>query len=66
VTVQEVIRVMKQNNAKAFSLLKALVDSGPKLWNGSTCPDEGLRHGLFMPEEAIPLTKKSWLNVLRA
>lgn len=64
VTVDEVIRVMKGNNAKAFSLLKGLVREGPALWEGSLAPEGGLRTGLFMPRERIPTDKKAWLEVL--
>lgn len=65
VTVQEVIKVMKNNNLKGFEVLKNLVSMKENLWKDSVCPDSGLRTGLFMPEEAIPATKRSWLSVLR-
>lgn len=65
VTVQEVIKVMKQNNLKAFEILRKLVTLKSKLWEGSTCIDSGLRTGLFMPEKLIPLDKKNWLSILR-
>lgn len=64
VTVEEVIRVMKGNNAKAFSLLRALLREGSALWDGSLAPDGGLRTGLFMPREKVPADKKAWLEVL--
>lgn len=66
VTVQEVMRVMKGNNGKAFTLLKELVGLKSKLWEGSSCIEGGLRTGLFMPEELIPEDKKNWLKVLRS
>jgi 5'-methylthioadenosine phosphorylase len=65
VTVQEVIKVMKNNNLKGFEVLKNLVSMKENLWKDSVCSDSGLRTGLFMPEEAIPATKRSWLSVLR-
>ncbi len=65
VTVQEVIKVMKQNNVKAFEILKKIVTLKNKLWEGSMCIDSGLRTGLFMPEDLIPLDKKNWLSILR-
>lgn len=64
VTVEEVIRVMKGNNAKAFSLLKCLLKAGDSLYEGSSAVEGGLRTGLFMPKEAIPAAKKPWLDVL--
>lgn len=65
VTVQEVIRVMKNNNTKAFLILKEMLQLGSELWLNSLAPEGGLRTGLFMPEEAIPQDKKAWLGVLR-
>ncbi len=63
VTVDEVIRVMKQNNAKAFSVLKLLLKA-KAINEGSLAYEGGLRTGLFMPKEAIPADKKSWVEVL--
>lgn len=64
VTVQEVIRVMRLNNNKAFNLLKEILRAGPALWNGSQAPESGLRTSLFMPLEAVPVDKRKWLEVL--
>lgn len=63
VTVQEVIRLMKLNNTKAFSLLRAILNAGP-IWQGSLAPEGGLRNSLFMPLEMVPADKKQWLEVL--
>lgn len=63
VTVDEVIRVMRSNNSKAFSLLKLLLHE-KNLAQGSSAYDGGLRTGLFMPKEAIPADKKAWVEVL--
>jgi 5'-methylthioadenosine phosphorylase len=63
VTVDEVIRVMKGNNGKAFKMLKHLLRSG-LFYLGSAAYDGGLRTGLFMPKEAIPSDKKSWVDLL--
>lgn len=64
VTIDEVIRLMKQNNSKAFGLLKDFLKAGPSLWEGSLAPDGGLRTSLFMPKEAIPADKKQWVEFL--
>jgi 5'-methylthioadenosine phosphorylase len=64
VTVEEVIRVMKGNNAKAFSLLKAFLKSEDSLFEGSAAVEGGLRTGLFMPKEAIPDSKRPWVDIL--
>lgn len=63
VTVDEVIRVMKGNNAKAFQMLKHLLRSGA-FYLGSAAFEGGLRTGLFMPKEAIPSDKKAWVELL--
>lgn len=64
VTVDEVIKVMRGNNAKAFALLKSLLSAEASLYQGSLAYEGGLRTGLFMPKEAIPADKKSWVDVL--
>ena len=64
VTIDEVARVMKSNNAKAFALLLDLIKQGANLWEGSSALNGGLRTGLFMPIEAIPETSKKWVEVL--
>ena len=63
VTVAEVLKVMKLNNQKAFSVLKDLLKI-KNLSEGSAAYDGGLRSGLFMPPEAIPADKKHWVDVL--
>ena len=63
VTVEEVIKVMKNNNAKAFNVLKAVLKAGD-MAQGSYAYDGGLKTGLFMPKEAIPKDKLAWVNVL--
>ncbi len=63
VTVAEVIKVMKGNNAKAFSILKSILKAGA-IYNGSHAYEGGLKTGLFMPPEAIPAAKKAWVATL--
>lgn len=62
VTVEEVIKVMKGNNAKAFALFKDILAAGP-IWKDSEANNGGLKTGLFMSPEAIPADKKSWLSL---
>ncbi|MBX2987271.1 MAG: MTAP family purine nucleoside phosphorylase [Bdellovibrionaceae bacterium] len=64
VTAGEVLRVMKDNNAKGFGLLRDLVKMGPHLWEHSTAPAGGIRSGLFMPWEAVPAEKRDWVEIL--
>ncbi len=63
VTVDEVMKVMKHNNSKAFLVLKEVLKI-QNIEEGSLAPQGGLRTGLFMPPEAIPADKKSWVQVL--
>ena len=63
VTVDEVIRVMKGNNSKAFALLKALLGTS-NVAEGSAAYEGGLKTGLFMPKEAIPKDKLPWVEIL--
>jgi 5'-methylthioadenosine phosphorylase len=63
VTVEEVIKVMKHNNSKAFSVLKEVLKQ-KTIWEGSLAFNGGLRTGLFMPPELIPVDKKPWVQVL--
>jgi len=63
VTVEEVIKVMRQNNSKAFSILRKALKA-KDLEKGSLAFDGGLKTGLFMPIEAIPADKKAWVQFL--
>lgn len=63
VTVEEVIKVMRGNNGKAFSLLKEIL-AQKNFWEGSLAPEGGLRTGLFMPIESIPHDKTAWIKIL--
>ncbi|RYZ83943.1 MAG: hypothetical protein EOP06_19005 [Proteobacteria bacterium] len=63
VTVEEVIKLMKLNNGKAFGLLKEILQQ-KDFWHGSLAPEGGLRSGLFMPKEAIPASKREWVDFL--
>lgn len=63
VTVEEVIKVMKNNNTKAFNVLKTILKTDD-LAAGSYAYDGGLKTGLFMPKETIPKDKLPWVNVL--
>lgn len=65
VTVEEVIKVMRGNNSKAFTILKSILKS-TQIYNGSLAYDGGLKTGLFMPKEAIPALKRPWVDVLMA
>lgn len=63
VTVDEVIKVMKLNNSKAFAVLQEIL-AQKNMWSDSLAFEGGLRTGLFMAPDAIPADKKPWLQVL--
>ena len=63
VTVEEVIKVMRLNNQKAFQVLKTVLQISDISQN-SAAYEGGLRTGLFMPPDAIPADKKAWVDVL--
>lgn len=63
VTVEEVLKVMRGNNSKAFDMLKLILKE-KNIMQGSAAFDGGLKTGLFMPKEAIPASKRPWVDVL--
>lgn len=63
VTIDEVIKVMKLNNEKAFHILRSLLDAGT-IWDKSLAPQGGLVSGLFMPRDAIPAIKREAFDLL--
>ena len=63
VTVDEVIRVMKNNNAKAFQILQTLLKLN-EIWKDSSCIEGGLRTGLFMSPSDIPSHKRHEFEIL--
>ncbi|MBC7420245.1 MAG: S-methyl-5'-thioadenosine phosphorylase [Bdellovibrio sp.] len=63
VTVEEVIKVMRNNNAKAFSILKSILKN-PEIYQSSLAYEGGLRTGLFMSPKAIPGAKRAMVDVL--
>lgn len=65
VTIDEVIRVMKGNNGKAFSVLQTILNE-PDIAAGSAAPHSGLRAGLFMPLESVPADMRPWVDILMA
>lgn len=64
VTLEEVIEVMRNNNAKAFEILQDVLKSGDSLVADSNCANEGLRTGLMTPKEALTADQKQWVEVL--
>lgn len=64
VTLEEVIKVMRQNNAKAFLMAQDLLAMGDSLCADCQCENQGLRAGLMTPSEAIPSATRQWLQVL--
>ena len=65
VTLEEVIEVMRNNNAKAFELLGDILKSKNAIYSEATCSEEGLKSGLMTPWESISPSQQEWLSVLR-
>src|SRR4029079_9629610 len=64
VTIDEVMTTMRQNNAKGFKVLAAMLKVGPKILEGCECADQGLKNGFMMTREAIPAKHRDWMSVL--
>jgi 5'-methylthioadenosine phosphorylase len=64
VTLEEVIDVMRKNNAKAFEILQDVLTTGDQLVADSNCANEGLRTGLMTAKESLSADQKAWLEVL--
>lgn len=63
VTIEEVITTMRQNNSKAFALLKRVLAT-PDLLKGCECSEQGLKTGLMIPRESLKPEQQEWLRVL--
>ncbi len=64
VTLDEVLRTMRENNAKGFKILRRMLKAGPGLIEGCHCADAGLRGGLMTPRDQIPQKHQEWMRVL--
>lgn len=64
VTLEEVKRIMKGNNEKAFMILKEVLKDRNFLV-GCDCSDQGLKFGLMTPEGGLRPDQKEWLSVLK-
>jgi len=66
VTIDEVMQVMRENNGRAFELVKKLLAIPEEKFAATDDNSEGLKNGLMTPWEAISADKKQWLEVLRS
>lgn len=64
VTLEEVIKVMRNNNAKAFSLMQKLLPMTPP--EGLNYADEGLKNSLFVPVDSLTPEQQEWVAVLQS
>jgi 5'-methylthioadenosine phosphorylase len=64
VTLEEVIEVMRNNNAKAFEFAQAVLSHGEELRKDCECSQQGLKFAIFTPQDLIPADKREWLDVL--
>lgn len=66
VTLEEVIQVMRKNNAKAFRMAQDILATGDQFYQAARTWEHGLRTGLMTPKDQIPQSKAGWLEVLMA
>lgn len=64
VTLEEVIKIMRRNNGKAFGLLKSILKSTDDLLKDCDCANQGLRSGLFVPVDKLSANLREWVEVL--
>lgn len=64
VTLEEVMRVMRENNSKAFQMAQDILSAGKDFYQDCQCSEQGLRTGLMTPKERIAKDKAAWLEVL--
>lgn len=64
VTLEEVIKIMRRNNGKAFKLLQSVLRSPGDLLKGCDCANQGLRSGLFVPIDKLSANLREWVEVL--
>ena len=63
VTLEEVIAVMKANNAKAYRIASQVIAEGQDLYPQG-CVEEGLKNGLMTAEDQMRPDQREWLSVL--
>ncbi|MBX3022852.1 MAG: MTAP family purine nucleoside phosphorylase [Bdellovibrionales bacterium] len=66
VTLDEVLTIMRQNNSKAFTLLKKILAKEETLLQGCDCGSQGFKMGLMTPKDSLSPTQKAWVEVLLA
>ncbi len=61
VTVEQVLEIMKNNNAKAFQVAEKVIGLGDHLIADAECENQGLKTGLFSPRETASSAIKALL-----
>jgi 5'-methylthioadenosine phosphorylase len=64
VTLDEVLRVMRENNSKGFRVLTQVLAMGVSILEGCDCSQQGLKSGLMTPRESLTASQKEWMQVL--
>lgn len=64
VTLEEVLRTMRENNAKGFKILTHMLKSEGQILEQCDCADGGLKNGLMTLRDAIPERHKEWVQIL--
>ncbi len=63
VTLEDVIKIMRGNNGKAFAVLTQLLEQG-SFWSESQVPEQGLKTGLMTKMSQLSKEQRSFLEVL--
>ena len=64
VTLDGVLTTMRQNNAKGFALLRAIVATDKNLLAECDCSEQGLKTGLMTARESLTDEQRRWMQVL--
>ncbi len=65
-TLPEILKIMKENNQKAFQLVEKLTNVPSDFWTTLNLSEGSLQNGLMTPPERIRPDQKEWLNILFA
>lgn len=64
VTLDQVIEVMRKNNAKAFQILQDVLSAGDTVLKNCDCKNQGFAVGLMTPKENLPPKARQWIQTL--
>lgn len=64
VTQQEIMRILKQNATRGFSVLEKLVNTSEEDIDDCKCSAGGLKNGLISPLTSLSESQKKWMSVI--